>query len=78
MDVLPSRVDTARDMAVWNCALIIPQVIATPFAGLMLDAFQRAGDSTGIECLGYKVIFGLAALYFLMGTLFVSKIRGIK
>jgi len=78
MDVLPSQVDYARDMAVWNTALIIPQMIATPIAGLILDSFQQIGDTGGIACLGYKIIFGLAALYFFLGTVFVSRIKGIK
>jgi len=76
--VLPSKQDYARDMAVWNCALILPQVLATPFAGLMLDEFQAIGNDYGVKCLGYVIIFGMAAVYFFLGTAFVSRIQGIK
>jgi len=78
MDVLPSKKDYARDMALWNCALILPQVLATPLAGLLLDSFQEIGNNNGIQCLGYVVIFGVAAVYFFLGTAFVSRIRGVK
>jgi len=78
MDVLPSKHDYARDMAVWNSALILPQVLATPLAGILLDSFQLLGKQNGIECLGYMVIFAVAATYFFLGTVFISQIRGVK
>ena len=42
-DVLPSMDDYAREMGVWHVAAVLPQVIATPFAGFLLDNFQRVG-----------------------------------
>lgn len=30
LDILPSDVDRAKDLAVWHQALVLPQLIATP------------------------------------------------
>ena len=29
IDVLPSKEDTAKDMAVWHASLVLPQMLAT-------------------------------------------------
>ena len=42
-DVLPSADDTAKDMGVWHIAFTMPQIIATPIAGRLLDVFQNIG-----------------------------------
>ncbi len=77
-DVLPSMDDHAKDMGVWHVALTFPQVIATPIAGFLLDNFQAAGSRSGIPHLGYTVIFVLATLYFVLGTVLVSRIRKVR
>eukprot|EP00304_Pavlova_gyrans_P011798 CAMPEP_0206039370 /NCGR_PEP_ID=MMETSP1466-20131121/4713_1 /ASSEMBLY_ACC=CAM_ASM_001126 /TAXON_ID=44452 /ORGANISM="Pavlova gyrans, Strain CCMP608" /LENGTH=80 /DNA_ID=CAMNT_0053414005 /DNA_START=29 /DNA_END=268 /DNA_ORIENTATION=- len=40
LDVLPDASDAAKDMAVWSIALTLPQMLATPVGGFLLDAFQ--------------------------------------
>ena len=77
-DVLPSQDDYAKDMGVWHVAFTFPQVIATPIAGYMLDRFQVIGTQNGTPNLGYTVIFSLATLYFILGTVLVRKIRKVK
>ncbi|MGE5139183.1 MAG: MFS transporter [Rudaea sp.] len=77
-DVLPSMDDYAKDMGVWHVADVFPQVIATPIAGILLDVFQMVGKSNGMPTLGYSVIFAISALYFLLGTVFVRLIRGVR
>jgi len=77
-DVLPSKDDYARDMGVWHVAFTMPQVIATPIAGGLLDNFQNIGRNIGLPTLGYSVIMALAVLYFALGTYFVHKIRGVR
>jgi MFS family permease len=77
-DVLPSQDDYAKDMGVWHVAMTFPQVIATPIAGFMLDNFQRIGAQTGAPNLGYTAIFGLAVLYFILGTVLVRNIRKVR
>ncbi len=77
-DVLPSEEDHARDMGVWHVADTLPQVIATPIAGLLLDRFQLVGQEIGRPNLGYTAIFGLAIVYFVLGTVLVRRIRKVR
>jgi MFS family permease len=77
-DVLPSMDDYAKDMGVWHVAFVLPQVIATPVAGFLLDNFQRVGTANHMPNLGYTVIFMMAVLFFLLGTVFVKQIKGVR
>lgn len=78
-EVLPSEDDYAKDMGVWHVALTLPQVIATPIAGYLLDTFNRIGSSGGTpSTLGYTIIFALATLYFFLGTVLVRRIRKVR
>jgi Na+/melibiose symporter-like transporter len=77
-DVLPSEEDHAKDMGVWHVAMTLPQVMAAPIAGLMLDRFQIIGQTSGLPTLGYQVIFLLAAAYFVLGTVLVRQIKKVK
>lgn len=77
-DVLPSEDDYARDMGVWHIAFTMPQVLATPIAGVLLDTFQGVGRANGQPNLGYMVIFGVAFVYFLLGTVLVRQIKGVR
>ena len=77
-DVLPSGEDHAKDMGVWHIASMIPQVVGVPIAGFLLDAFQRVGQSSGRHNLGYTVIFAMACIYFLLGTVFISRLRDVR
>jgi MFS family permease len=77
-DVLPSMDDYAKDMGVWHVAMVLPQVIATPVAGFLLDSFQKVGRAQNVPNLGYTVIFLVAVLYFILGTVFVKQIKGAR
>ena len=74
-DVLPSMDDYARDMGVWHVALTLPQVIGAPIAGVLLDLGQAYGLGVGLPTLGYTLLFSLALLFFILGTVFVSRIK---
>lgn len=77
-DVLPSEDDFAKDMGVWHIAMMVPQVLFLPIAGFLLDTFQKVGQSAGVEHLGYTVIFSMACVLFVLGTVFIVKIRGVR
>lgn len=77
-DVLPSIDDHAKDMGIWHVAMVLPQVIATPIAGFLLDNFQRVGRARYIPNLGYTVIFMVAVIYFVLGTVLIKQIKGVK
>jgi MFS family permease len=74
-DVLPDMDDAAKDMGIWHMALTVPQLVATPIAGWLLDTFQAVGRESGRPTLGYTVIFCVAIVYFTLGTVFVSKVK---
>jgi MFS family permease len=76
-DVLPSETDNAKDMGVWHIAFTLPQLVLLP-AGLLLDYLQAVGRRTGRGNLGYDVVFLIAAVCFVLGTVLVRKIRKVK
>jgi len=72
--VLPSARDAAKDMGVWHCALVLPQLLATPVSGALLDAIKGSSGAA----TAYAVVFLLAGVYFVLGTILVRRIRGIR
>lgn len=77
-DVLPSEDDYAKDMGVWHVASTLPQVMAVPIAGRLLDHFQYVGKAHELPTLGYTVIFALAFCYFVLGTVLVYQVKGTR
>ena len=73
-DVLPSHRHYARDMGVWNISQSLPQVIAPVIGGPLIDSFTRAHQPV----LGFQLLFAMAILYCLIGTVTVRYIRGVK
>ncbi|XP_067931067.1 uncharacterized protein [Watersipora subatra] len=71
LDILPNENDKGKDIAVWNQALILPQVLATPTGGFILDLFEQVNCAVG---LGYIILFALTALYFFVSGVFVIMI----
>ncbi|KAF6039083.1 hypothetical protein EB796_002629 [Bugula neritina] len=70
LDILPSIHNKAKDIAVWNQALILPQVLATPIGGFILDFFEQFNCELG---LGYIILFAITAAYFFISGIFVVK-----
>ena len=75
MDVLPKDKDKAKDLAVWHQALVLPQAIATPIGGIILDVFERYNCHMG---LGYIILFTVTSFYFALSGIFVIKIKKAK
>ncbi len=73
-DVLPSHKNYARDMGVWNISQSLPQVIAPVIGGPLLDHFTQSGH----PIIGFQLLFGMAIVYCLVGTVTVRYIRGVK
>ncbi|MBF6593031.1 MAG: MFS transporter [Thermaceae bacterium] len=70
--VLPDETKHARDMGIWHVALVFPQLFQGLF-GQVLDAGNRATPNGG-----YPLLFAIAVTFFLLGTLFVSRVRGVR
>ena len=82
-DVLPDREQAAgRDMALWHVSFTLPQVLAPAILAGLLHFLNEPGHqlatlTTGHD-LGFRFIFGSAALWFILGTVMVSRIRGVR
>ena len=73
VDVLDSG-GMGRDLGIWYVTSVLPQLMMTPLAGLMLDYVR---DGWGVAA-GYGSIFLLAALFMFVGTALVEKIKGVE
>jgi Na+/melibiose symporter-like transporter len=70
VDVLPPGGDTAKDMGLWHVALVLPQVLAPALSGALLTGIKP------MSLLGaYVAVFAVAATWFVLGTVFVRRIR---
>lgn len=67
-DAMPSRNSYARDMGIWHVAFVAPQFIGAP-QGKLLDWGNAQGNN-----FGYTLVFGIAALFFLLGVILVRKV----
>jgi len=82
-DVLPNREEAAgRDMALWHVSFTLPQVLAPAILAGFLHflnepGHQLLGVASGHD-LGFRFIFGSAAVWFILGTVMVSRIRGVR
>lgn len=72
MDVLAEDADKAKDIAVWHQSLVLPQALATPLGGFVLDLFEKVNCHIG---LGYIILFIMASVYYTLSGIFVFKIR---
>src|SRR3989442_9164727 len=82
-DVLPDRERAAgRDIALWHVAFTLAQVLAPAILACFLHylnepGHQLIGVASGHD-LGFRFIFGSAVLWFILGTVMVSRIRGVR
>ncbi len=70
--VLPDPSRNARDMGVWHIALTFPQLFQYIFGAI------RDAGTVGGNTVGYLMLFGIAIVFFLLGTVFVSRVRGVR
>jgi MFS family permease len=81
-EVLPTALDRAKDLGVINIANALPQVFAPVLAGVLLWLVERAGGVVETEgsgfSAGYFAVYGLAFLASLLGSVFVTRIRGVR
>jgi MFS family permease len=73
IDVLPKGEAAAKDMGIWHVSLVLPQMIAPALTGIILSAFKHQS-----LLLGYTVVFSLTAVWFVLGTVFVRQVRGVR
>lgn len=72
IDVLPSLEKAGKDLGVWNASTTLPAILAPLLGSVIINAVA----GTGHALLGYQLVFGAAALFFVLaaiGMLFVKK-----
>ncbi len=72
-DTLPDHDDAAKDMGLFHVALTLPQVAIPGIAGFVLAALNTRSPNSG-----YRVVFTCAAVFYLLGTLLVSRVRSVR
>ncbi|HSV73209.1 MAG TPA: MFS transporter [Chthonomonadales bacterium] len=75
-DVLPNQHEAAKDMAVWNVSMVLPQAIAAPIGGWLLSA-HRLPDG-GYAEQGYAALFALSAVQLALGAILIRNVRGAR
>ena len=82
-DVLPDRERSGgRDMGLWHIAFTLPTALAPAIFAPILNAFNEPhhvilGLVTG-DHLGFRLVFAGAAFWFVLGTLFVQRIKAVR
>lgn len=81
-DVLPSQEEAGKDMAVWHIAMVAPQSLAAPVAGLILAAFgftiehvASGDDVTHYTTMGYTAMFAVTAIAFALGAVLLRNVK---
>jgi MFS family permease len=83
-DVLPSKKNAGKEMAVWHISMTLPQAIAAPFAGELISYFGKTvkpgpeGDIIHYTIPGYSAVFILCALCFAMGAYLLKNVRSVR
>jgi MFS family permease len=71
VDALPSLSEAGKDLGLWSIASNLPSAVA-PLLGAMVIFLASLFGQTA---LGYRVVFGLAGLFLMLGAIFVFKVR---
>jgi MFS family permease len=81
-EVLPTAIDRAKDLGVINVANALPQVFAPVLAGVLLAVVEGAGGVVESEgdgfSTGYLALYLLAFVASVLGSVFVTRIRGVR
>ncbi|WP_460711245.1 MFS transporter [Nocardioides dilutus] len=81
-EVLPGAEDRAKDLGVINIANALPQVFAPVLAGVLLAVVEATGGAVDTDgegfSTGYLVVYAVAFLASVLGSVFVTRIRGVR
>ncbi|HEX3466467.1 MAG TPA: MFS transporter [Candidatus Elarobacter sp.] len=73
IEVLPDTGQAGKDMGIWHVSFVLPQAIAPGVTGLAIALAKPVSLQ-----LGYAVAFSLAALWFAIGTLAVTRLGPLR
>jgi len=83
-DVLPSKRNAAKEMAVWHVAMTLPQAFAAPIASKLIESFGKNVSVVKGETIvhytlsGYTAMFVMCSVCFGLGALLLRNVRGVK
>jgi Na+/melibiose symporter-like transporter len=69
--VLPDDLDAGKDMGIWHICLVLPQIAGPITTGVVITIAERMAS----ERFAYGLAFAVAAVWFVAGSVYVSKIR---
>lgn len=72
-DTLPDPRHAAKDMGLFHVAYTFPQVVLPSALGFVLDAFNRNAANSG-----FRVVFASGIVFFVLGTVLVSRIKSVR
>jgi hypothetical protein len=67
--------DAAKDLGVWHIAMVLPQSVATSLSGGLLTLTAYTGLAAGQR---YGLVFAVAIRYFVLSTVLVRNVRGVR
>ena len=81
-DVLPTKSNAAKEMAVWHISMTLPQSVGAWVAAYLIGLFAVSDVAhPGIvhyKIGGYTALFAFAALAFGSGAYLLRNVRGVK
>jgi MFS family permease len=72
-DTLPDPKHAAKDMGLFHVAYTFPQIVLPSALGFVLDAFNRNSPNSG-----FRIVFAFAIVFFVLGTVLVSRIKSVR
>jgi MFS family permease len=70
IDALPSLAEAGKDMGLWSISSNLPTIVAPLLGGIVI-----AIVGAGALALGYRLVFALADLFFLLGAVCIFFVR---
>lgn len=72
-DVLPPTDEAGKFLGLWTTMGIIPQIIGIAVGAVILQALRGMPHH-----FGYTVLFLVTILYFVLGTVIIKQVKGVK
>lgn len=72
-DVLPPTDEAGKFLGLWSAMGIIPQVVGITVGAIILQVLRGMPNH-----FGYTVLFLVTIVYFILGTLIIRSVRGVK
>jgi Major Facilitator Superfamily len=72
--VLPSSSGAGKDMGIWHVSMVLPQIVGPATTGWLISGLKSATSAN----VAYTVAFGIAALWFVLASMLVGRVRLVK